>query len=198
MKKKLGWILLVLTFALGILFVSFVRSTSKIKPIFAAATLKFEVQPIISPTVAPVQKIEYLMVYPGILPDSPLYKLKAIRDRIKLWLTTDSVEKSELLLLLADKRLGAGRVLIEGNKVPLGITTVGKGEKYLESAVKEVKLAKAKNLNAGLIAGKVKLASLKHEEILLEIKEKITPEGRAAVEEILKNLKEIQKQASTL
>lgn len=198
MKKQLTWVLFVLLFAVGILFVSIVRLTSHVKPIFAVVTLKAQVSPPAVPTISLPPKIDYILVYPGILPDSPLYKIKAIRDRIWLWLETDSIKKSELLLLYSDKRVGAGKVLIEGNKVDLGITTFWKGEKYLESAVKEVKSAKSKNLSAGLIAGKVKLASLKHEEILLEIKEKVTPEGRAGIEEILKYLKEVQKEASAL
>lgn len=197
MKKQLAWILLVLTFAVGILFVSVARSTSHAKPIFAAAALKFQVSPSVIPTVSPTPKIDYILVYPGILPDSPLYKIKAIRDRIWLWLTTDLIKKSELLLLYADKRAGAGKVLIEGNKVPLGITTFWKGEKYLESAVKEIKMAKNKNLNVGFLIDKIKKASLKHEEMLLELKEKVTPEGRTAIEEILKYLKEVQKETQS-
>ncbi len=74
-------------------------------------------------------KVDYFLAYPGMLPDHPLYFLKMARDRVWLWLTPDPLKKAELLLLFADKRLGAGKALIEGNKIKLGVTTVTKAEK---------------------------------------------------------------------
>lgn len=187
MKKGFIGILAVLIFASGVLFVSVEKMT-----VYAKTGLAVISQ--ISPTPTLVPKIDYYLVYPGVLPDQPIYKIKAVRDRIWLLLTTDPLKKSELLLLYADKRAGAGKVLIEGNKIDLGITTFWKGEKYLEQAVKEIEQAKEKKLNISAMVEKIRKASLKHEEILLEIKEKISPDGKASIEEILKYLEEIQKE----
>src|SRR3989344_991141 len=85
-----------------------------------------------------VQKVEYYLPYPGILPDSPLYKVKALRDRISLWLITDPGKKAEKELLLADKRIGAAVALVDGGKDELAVSTATKGEKYLEQAVNRV------------------------------------------------------------
>jgi hypothetical protein len=85
---------------------------------------------------APESKVEYYLPYPGILPDSPIYKIKAVRDQIKLWTTLDSIKKARLQLLYADKRINAALALKEGGKQVLAVSTATKAEKYLESAVK--------------------------------------------------------------
>ncbi len=47
------------------------------------------------------------------------------------------------------------------------------------------------------IAEKIKTSSLKHEEVLLELKEKVNGEGKTAVEEIVGYLQEIQKKTNS-
>lgn len=84
----------------------------------------------------PETKVEYYLPYPGILPDSPVYKVKAVRDQAKLWITFDPIKKAKLQLLYADKRINAAKALMEGGKSALAISTATKAEKYLESAVK--------------------------------------------------------------
>lgn len=93
-------------------------------------------QPSFFGPVVPEVKVEYYLPYPGILPDSPVYKIKAVRDQIRLWTTFDPTKKARLQLLYADKRINAARVLMEGGKSALAISTATKAEKYLESAVK--------------------------------------------------------------
>lgn len=119
-------------------------------------------------------KVDYYLPYPGILPDHPLYWLKMVRDRVQLWLTTDSLQRAEKLLLYADKRLGAGWALVEGNKLGLGITTLTKAEKYLEQAVN---LAQKLGEGEAEVKFKAKLAKAikKHEEVLNLIEGKTEP-----------------------
>lgn len=69
--------------------------------------------------------------YPGILPDSPFYWVKMVRDRLNIELTRDPQKKSEFLELLANKRLYAGEALILSGQYSLGVTTITKAEKYL-------------------------------------------------------------------
>jgi hypothetical protein len=76
----------------------------------------------------------YLLPYPGILPNHPIYWLKMIRDQFHLFLTNSSQKKVDLLLKFADKRLSAGTLLIENNQISLGVTTITKAEKYLLKA----------------------------------------------------------------
>src|SRR5688572_7269837 len=63
-----------------------------------------------------IEEINYYLPYPGILPDHPLYFLKMMRDRVVEWSLFRPERKAEYFMFLADKRIGAGRVLIEGGK----------------------------------------------------------------------------------
>ena len=74
-------------------------------------------------------KVEYYLPYPGILPDNPMYKLKAVRDRVSLWLSGGGEARIRRELLYADKRIGAAKALVDGGKVSLGVSTATKAEK---------------------------------------------------------------------
>jgi len=137
-------------------------------------------------TITSETKVDYYLPYPGILPDHPLYWLKMVRDRVQLWLTTDSWQRGEKLLLYADKRLGAGWALVEGNKPDLGITTITKAEKYLEQAVN---LAQKLGEGEKEVKFKAKLAKAvkKHEEVLSLIKGK-TEGGEKEASQLLEEV----------
>ena len=86
---------------------------------------------------SPVQekKQEYLLPFPGILPDHPLYFFKQVRDGILDRLIVNPLRKAEFHILQADKRLNMGVVLLEQKKETLAETTISKGEKYMERAM---------------------------------------------------------------
>ncbi len=128
------------------------------------------------------ERVDYYLPYPGILPDHPMYWLKMIRDRVQLWLVTDSEMKAEKLLLCADKRLGAGFQLVEGSKVSLGVTTLTKAEKYLEQAV----LLSESIEGAEELREKLGKATRKHREVLMMVREKVGDEHRLVVEQMIK------------
>lgn len=127
-----------------------------------------------------VRAADYYLPYPGLLPDHPFYWVKMARDRIQLWLTTDKAAKAEKLLSYADKRLGAGWALIDGNKKTLGVTTLSKAEKYLDEAVA---LGKDTTLRENL-----KKAIRKHEEVIVLLKEKAGDEFGGILSERLSRL----------
>jgi hypothetical protein len=197
MLKKFIPILAVLGFAAAILFVSLFRMSASVKPSFAVASLKFNVSTPSAtqssePTPTTMPKSNYYLVYPGMLPDQPLYKIKMVRDQIWLALASGSLKKTEVLLLFADKRVGAGEVLIKGNKVELGLTTLTKGIKYFERAVMEVNSAKQKGEKTDDLILKLKNASLKYEELLTELEEKVNPDSKTYLENLVKLIKNIR------
>jgi hypothetical protein len=128
-----------------------VRSTRAVLSVQAAKPT-----PTVSPTPTP---INYSLPYPGLLPDSPFWFLKALRDRILLITTFESGARVDRLLLYADKRLAAAKVLIEGGKADIGITTAVKGEKYLTEAIQEFLKS---NTGSSSGAERLKTATLKH------------------------------------
>ncbi len=131
MLKKIAVVLSTVTFAFIVLSISVLRS-SAIRPsidVFSATPrpeLKEDVQD---------KKIEiaYVMPFPGrILPDSPFWPVKALRDKVWLGITTNPMKKAELSLLFADKRLMSSFELFKINKPQLAYATLTKAEKYLE------------------------------------------------------------------
>ncbi|MEK9200871.1 MAG: DUF5667 domain-containing protein [Patescibacteria group bacterium] len=132
---------------------------------------------VVSPHETPgligeVDKVEYYLPYPGVLPDSPLYKLKAVRDKVLLLVILDPEKKADKQLFLADKRINAAQALHDGGKVDLAISVATKAEKYMESSVKAaVKLA-SEGKDVKSILYKQTMATLKHIELLNGFKAK--------------------------
>ena len=119
--------------------------------------------------VAATPKVEYFLPYPGILPDHLLYPLKTLRDKIMDFFIKDPLKKAEFELLTADKRLGAGKVLMEGGKPELGETTISKGEKYLEQAILNLEKAKNGGEKTQEALAKMDKATQKHLEVIAEL-----------------------------
>jgi len=166
--------ILLVALVLGI-FLSFVSQVLALTP---------KASPIPLPTPTP-GKVEYFLVYPGILPDHFLYSVKMVRDRVLTFLTVDPLKKAELFLLFADKRLGAGKALIEGGKVDLGVSTLTKGEKYLEQAINEERVANKAGKDTKGLLERLSQASLKHEEVLVDLSQKVTGSARSIIDQIL-------------
>lgn len=115
-------------------------------------------------------KVDYQLAYQGkVGPDNPLWYAKAIRDRVWYTLTFNPNKKAELNLLFADKRLNSSIELFKNNKPDLGLITLTKAEKYLESA----ELQMTDDID---FYKKIGLASLKHREVIENEILPITPE----------------------
>lgn len=121
---------------------------------------------------SPVQekKQEYLLPFPGILPDHPLYFLKQVRDGIMDRLIVDPLRKAEFHVLRADKRLNMGKVLVEQKKEKLAEEVISKGEKYLERAISGLMAYKSlgRPVPASLI-DKITRSLEKHVEVLTDL-----------------------------
>ena len=113
-----------------------------------------------------IPTVEYSLPYPGrILPDHPLWPLKAIRDRLWLLVTLNRSKQAELLLLFADKRLVSSKILFERGKPELAFSTFTKGEKYLEQASNLVGECWKIGVDTRSLATRIANAALKHREI---------------------------------
>lgn len=112
-------------------------------------------------------KNNYQLPYPGLLPDNPLYSLKALRDKIIEFLISDPIKKAEFDLLSADKRLAIGVALFDRKKYGLSETTISKGENYFEDGIKNLEKAKkeGRQIDPSLLVN-YDLSSKKHKEIL--------------------------------
>src|SRR3989338_8792523 len=139
----------------------------------------------------PQEKVIYNLPYPGLLPDSPLYLTKIIRDRITDFLTRDNLKKAELYLLYSDKRAAMSLVLAHKGKSQLAIDTFAKGEKYFLKILDLLKSAKKQGGQAtSNFFETLKLSNAKHKELIEELI-KILPQG---LDQSLAQLSELNQQ----
>lgn len=123
------------------------------------------------------EKVIYNLPYPGLLPDSPLYLAKIVRDRITDFLTRDNLKKAELYLLYSDKRAVMSLLLAHKGKNQLAIDTFAKGEKYFLKIPNLLKSAKKQGgQTPSNFIETLKLSNAKHKELIEELI-KILPQG---------------------
>ena len=178
MWRKLFLAIIGVTFAIGILFISLFRVAS-VKYEFGNSATVYDTEASGEGGV----KIDYALPYPGrVLPDSPLWPLKAIRDRVWLFITTNSTREAELKLLFADKRLGMAQILFEKGEIEKGFSTLTKAEKYLEQAKWQEKQNRDKGIDTSIFLEQLAKASLKHfqvmEQLVVNVPEEVKPSVR--------------------
>lgn len=140
--------------------------------LFLYGSIFFTASPLSSPFVLFAEEtredvsediIDYVLPYPGkIHPDSPIWFLKAARDKIWLVFTKSGVKKSERNLLFADKRLGSSMVLFARGKPELGSSTLEKSGKYLEKSFEEESKLRKEGVDTSSLLLIIAKASLKH------------------------------------
>lgn len=144
---------------------------------------------------------EYTLPYPGLLPDNPLYFLKALRDRVVDFLISDPLKKADFYLLQADKRLNAGVYLIRQgkSKYQLAESTISKGENYFERAISKVKEAKRQKMETGEITQRLYQAAKKHQGVLSSLgKDVKDSNARKSLSNIEKRVMGFEKEARSL
>lgn len=161
----------IVAFSVGLLFASITGSSSSFFKSFSVfAQTADKEQPAVTNSDENYYS-DYVLPYPGkILPDSPLWFLKAARDRAWLFLTRKPQKRAELKVLFADKRLVMARMLFEKGKTELGVSTLSKAEKYLEESSSEAEAASTKGVDTNSFLIHLSKASLMHQ---YEIEENI-------------------------
>lgn len=144
------------------------------------------------------QKIDYDLPYPGMLPDNPLYILKTARDRIVSILISDPFKKAEFNLLTSDKRINAARMLSEKNKPELAVSTLSKSNNYFHGALSSAIEAKDMGKNVDTVLHNLKLASLKHREVLAAINKRVGKNFEDQLQYEEKRLREFEKSVNNI
>lgn len=147
-----------------------------------------------TPTPTPVV-IEYDLAFPGILPDNFLYKLKVLRDKIQLIMTSDPKKRIELLLKLADKGILATAILVDKNQWNLAKETALKAENNMTLLTPEIA-----NLEEPIdqkLVKKLQTASKKHQEVLTKLRERVPADTQVVFLQVIdfskRNQSEIEK-----
>jgi len=175
MFKKLLLVSGIFAFAFAILSISILQTTS--------ISYTFTARPSGSSVLGEeTQEIDYQMPYEGkVLPDSPLWILKAARDRVWYLITSSPLRRAELALLFSDKRLVSAKILFERKKPDIAISTLTKGEKYLEIAITEEIKARSQGLDTSAFLSKLATASLKHRQMLDGLMYLVPEDGKPLV-----------------
>lgn len=137
-------------------------------------------------TNSTTESSEYKLSYPGMLPDSPFYKLKTLRDKIILAFIRDPYKKSTKYLELADKQLFAALKIAEKNNLSLAIHTAFKGEHQITLLTYEVKKIaySGKKLDKEFL-NKVHQATKEHQKLLVGIKARAKAQDKKSLETII-------------
>lgn len=126
--------------------------------------------------------VSYDLPFPGILPDNPLYFLKALRDNVINYFITDKVKKADYDLLMADKRLVSAQYLVDKKNYQLALTTLSKAGNYFDKAIQLSAQAKMQGNNADAILSKLWLASQKHQMVIYQMAKKTNGETKYNLE----------------
>ena len=156
---------------------------------FLLLTSNVFAQTPVSPT-----PVDYTLPYPGVLPDHPLYPLKRVRDNLLYFFARSSVNKIEISLLFADKKIGMAKNLLEKNKDKLALETVIESQSDLLKAAKLVPELNKKNILPVGLTDKISLAAKKH----LEEISKMGGFGNLNESEKLNQARRLNNQANSL
>ncbi len=145
------------------------------------------------------EKVIYNLPYPGILPDHPLYFLKAARDQLLDFVTRDNFKKAELYLLFSDKQIAMAQFLAKKGKNSLAISSLSKGEKYFLKITQVLTESKKQGSSppSGFVE-KLKLANSKHKEVAESLLKEIPQGAGHPIVEIIKLNEEIKSQLEKL
>lgn len=126
-----------------------------------------------------VLAVEYSLAWPGILPDSKIYKLKVLRNKIIYRIILNPVKKVEFDLLMADKTIYASKLLVDKGEIVLSKDTALKGENYYSMLVQDYNhaLLKGRKIPSSLDR-KITLAAIKHQEIFADLESKVSERNK--------------------
>lgn len=149
-------------------------------------------------TVNP-NKVVYNLPYPGLLPDSPLFFIKEIRDKILEWSTRDNLKKAELYLLLSDKKVAMAQSLAQKGKDKQALTIFYEAEQKFRKIPRLIETSKKQGVNSTAdFIQRVKLSNAKHQEVA-ETFLKDMPQGQTGtITQILDLTKQTKKEIEKL
>lgn len=144
-------------------------------------------------------KVDYILPYPGILADHPLYFLKKLRDQILERLISDPARKVEFYILQADKQLNAGIFLGEKNKQVLALTMFAEEGKFMDQAVKNAAFYQSQGKNVpGYLVERLNNAIDKHIKVLTELEQSVQESSKEQIDGVITLMGKLQADVGTL
>ncbi len=118
----------------------------------------------------------------GTLPDNMFYFLKSWKESIQIFFTFGAENKAKQFLHLAEVRLAEYQKMIEKGKTEIAQKTLDKYEKQLNRALEKTGEAKGQGKDVEKLKEEVSEKILKHQEVLIEVLNKVPEEARKGIE----------------
>lgn len=128
-------------------------------------------------------RVEYDLAFPGMLPDSPLYKLKVLRDKIIAASIFNPSKKIDFYVLQTDKGILAAAMLIDKNKIDLAQETALKAENNFTLISTQLYIL-PKKPNKDFFK-RLETAGLKHQEVLRSIIARVPQDKQKIFETVI-------------
>jgi hypothetical protein len=177
-------------------------------PIHAAVVASPTVKPMVtkeatsapSPQEMQPPKEDYLLPYPGILPDHPLYFLKTLRDNLLEALIVDPARKAEFYLLMADKHLSMTISLLDQSKSTFVSDVVAKDASYMTKSVASMTTVRQSGkMLSNSALDKLEKSLVKHEQVLTGLLSKTSGSGeQSAITAALGVVKKLEQDVAAL
>jgi hypothetical protein len=145
-------------------------------------------------------QVDYQLPYPGMLPDNPLYFLKAFRDNMAAFFLSKPLDKAQFDLLQSDKNVQASYLLTtqEVGKESLAAQTFSKGQDDFSEAITQTAAAQKEGYSIGEMSKVLDLANQKHLQILKIVEQQNGQKDSQEFQTELGRTKEFAEEIKTL
>jgi hypothetical protein len=123
---------------------------------------------------------------PGIKPDSPLYTLDRLIEKIQIAIITDAVKEAEALAGMAQERLAESKAMVTENNIEKATTAVSEYKELMNKAIDVIDAAAKDGKAVTKTIDKIVKYDIEDEEILEKLMDKVpveyTEELKKAIE----------------
>lgn len=129
-----------------------------------------------------IKTVEEPIYTPKLLPDSPFYFLKTIKERIELFLAQTPEAQAEKYAELATRRIAEVKQLVKKEKPGFVEKLMKKHKEHLDKAEEKIEEAKKKGRDVERVLAIVAEATSIHQKVLAEVYEKVPEQAKEAIE----------------
>jgi len=119
---------------------------------------------------------------PGLLPDSPIYFLKPLSEKVRGLFIFGQDSKALYALTLADKRLSEAKALSDKGKDDLAADTAEQAGKENENAQEHLAKAEIEGKDVTAVVERLAANSVRQQIVLAKVLEKVPQQAKAAIQ----------------
>lgn len=143
----------------------------------------------------PAETVEELIYTPKLLPDSPFYFLKGIKEKIELFLAQASEAQAEKYAELATRRVAEAKLMIHKNKFQFVVKLLNEQQDYLQKAQEKIKEAQREAKDVQAVAAIVARATNQHLGVLADVYEQVPEPAQEAIQQAIESASQGQEKA---